>query len=217
MSNTKPLDVYVLFAADAKYIKIAEDGCLAIFEDEASAKIAKRSSPGSDYKHVNYYSQKQVDQLQSERDELRARVESQHNQLLEIHRVTSHIAGVEVEPADYSETLTVRRVKEMAMLINQISELLLESRARVDDLEFLRVIPVIPCDPAWLLRKQAEAVERFANENRLWSSDRPSPYCLHENVIEDAQRLRQQADELEKPGGDHAVDLLLKSPIHKVI
>lgn len=63
--SDKPLDVYVLYATDTeqRFIKIAEDGFLAIFDDEASAKRAKRRNPDTDYKHVNYYSQKQVDTL----------------------------------------------------------------------------------------------------------------------------------------------------------
>ncbi|MEC8823468.1 MAG: hypothetical protein VX673_05800 [Pseudomonadota bacterium] len=68
--SDKPLDVYVLYATDAeqRFIKIADDGCLAIFDDEASAKRAKRRNPCTDYEHVNYYSQKQVDKMQADNE-----------------------------------------------------------------------------------------------------------------------------------------------------
>jgi hypothetical protein len=74
MSDMKPLCAYVLFAttADKKYIKIDNDGCLAIFEDKISAKTAKKLSPGSDFVKVNYYTEKQVEQLKARVTELEA-------------------------------------------------------------------------------------------------------------------------------------------------
>lgn len=48
--------------------------------------------------------------------------------LLEIHRVAAHIAGVELPTED--DQLTVKRVKQMAMLINQMSGWLDEARAQ---------------------------------------------------------------------------------------
>jgi len=65
MSTLKPLSVYVLFSTDTddRYIKVNTDGCLAIFEDELSAETAKKRCPGADFKPVNYYTEKQLEQL----------------------------------------------------------------------------------------------------------------------------------------------------------
>jgi hypothetical protein len=75
MSDLKPLPVYVLHATDADkaYIKIYKDGCLGIFDDEISAKTAKRRYPGTDVTPVNYYTEKQVAQLKERIVELEAR------------------------------------------------------------------------------------------------------------------------------------------------
>lgn len=51
---------------------------------------------------------------------LSRRLESHHADLLKIHRVAAHVAGV--EPPTDDDHLTVKRVKQMAMLINQLSE-----------------------------------------------------------------------------------------------
>lgn len=76
--SDNPLDVYVLHATDMeqKFIKVADDGCLAIFDDEASAKRAKRRNPDTDYKQVNYYSQRQVDHMQDRIAELEAELQA---------------------------------------------------------------------------------------------------------------------------------------------
>ncbi|HET8799646.1 MAG TPA: hypothetical protein VFN01_00545 [Marinobacter sp.] len=75
---------------------------------------------------------KPVHAQRSEMDELRQRVESQHNDLLEIHRITAWVASVKLEPHDYEETLTVRRVREMARLINLMSGWIDEYQAAAD-------------------------------------------------------------------------------------
>jgi hypothetical protein len=74
MSDIKPLCAYVLFATDSdkEYIKINGDGCLAIFDDELSAKNAKKRCPHTDFKRVSYYTEKQVDQLKARVDALEA-------------------------------------------------------------------------------------------------------------------------------------------------
>jgi hypothetical protein len=74
MSDMKPLCAYVLFATDAekKYIKINGDGCLSIFDDELSAKAAKKKCHGTDFVKVNYYTEKQVKQLKARVAELEA-------------------------------------------------------------------------------------------------------------------------------------------------
>jgi hypothetical protein len=72
MSDMKPLSVYVLFAIDADktYIKMNTDGCLSIFDDELSAENAKKRCPGTDFAQVNYYTEKQLEQLKARLDEL---------------------------------------------------------------------------------------------------------------------------------------------------
>jgi hypothetical protein len=79
--DIKPLSAYVLFATDADqaYIKINDDGCLAIFEDELSAKTAKKKCPGTDFVQVNYYTEKQVEQLKTRVAELEAHAQYINN------------------------------------------------------------------------------------------------------------------------------------------
>ena len=74
----------------------------------------------------------EITTLRQQLEQAEARVASQHEQILEIHRVTSAIAEVKIEPADYSETLTVRRVKEMAQLINFMSGLIDEHETEAE-------------------------------------------------------------------------------------
>lgn len=76
MTDMAPLGVYVLYATDTdeKYIKIGQDGSLAIFDDEQSAKAVKLSHPKTDYKQVNYYSEKQVKKLYHQLEQAQSRV-----------------------------------------------------------------------------------------------------------------------------------------------
>lgn len=66
-----------------------------------------------------------------------------------------------------------------------------------------RIAKLTPANArAWLLRKQAEAVEAFAeDEGRRW------PTTLARGLVaaakQYAQSLRQQANEAEKAGGEH--------------
>jgi hypothetical protein len=74
VSMLDPLRVYVLFdaGADQQYIKMDDAGCLAIYDDELFAETAKKRCPESDFKPVNYYTEKQVDKLQARVAELEA-------------------------------------------------------------------------------------------------------------------------------------------------
>jgi predicted nucleic acid-binding Zn-ribbon protein len=54
---------------------------------------------------------------------------------------------------------------------------------------------------AWLLRKQAEAVEAATNEHEIKSPTDDSK-CYSVALRDYAKRLRQQADEAERAGGE---------------
>jgi hypothetical protein len=72
MNDMKPLSVYVLVAtnADQKYIMIDADGCLAIFDNDIYAQIAKKRCPGAELLQANFYTEKQVEQLKARVAEL---------------------------------------------------------------------------------------------------------------------------------------------------
>lgn len=81
------------------------------FEQRADAEYLPGSPGGSPNEEM-----KMLEKLGQLQDSL----ESHHRDLLAIHRVASHIAGV--EPPTEDDTLTVKRVKQMAMMINQLSD-----------------------------------------------------------------------------------------------
>lgn len=64
----------------------------------------------------------------------------------------------------------------------------------------------------YVLRKQAEAVEHYGEALGMWLKDLPGSPCASfvegitsaaEQAGRQAQRLRQQADEAERAGGEH--------------
>jgi alanyl-tRNA synthetase len=155
---------------------------------------------------------KERNQLRQQLAQSEARVASQHEQIREIHRVTSAIAEVKIEPADYSETLTVRRVKEMARLMNLMSGWIDDYKARIAELEADNlhqrerrnaarecIKKMGKSNKAAILRAQADAVERSAL--LFPGRDLTDIRC---SLHGEAQRLRNQADELEKTGGSDA-------------
>lgn len=81
------------------------------FEQRADAEYLPGSPGGSPNEEM-----KMLEKLSQLQDSL----ESHHRDLLAIHRVASHIAGV--EPPTEDDTLTVKRVKQMAMMINELSD-----------------------------------------------------------------------------------------------
>jgi len=76
----------------------------------------------------------EIYQLKGQLEQAQARLQSVHADLLEIHRVTAHVAGWTGEPLR-DEHLTVRRVKEMSIWLNRTVQELDRSRARVAELE----------------------------------------------------------------------------------
>jgi len=85
----------------------------------------------------------EIDGLNLHIEHLQARLESVHNDLLEIHRVTAHVAGWTGEPLR-EDHLTVRRVKEISIWLNRTVQELEQSRARVAELETGMASAVVP-------------------------------------------------------------------------
>lgn len=102
-------------------------------------------------------------------DRLQASLESHHRDLLAIHRVASRIAGV--EPPTEDDTLTVKRVKQMAMMINQLSD---GQAAREQEGE-----------SEWLIQLRGD----YLATRGIW--ERPS-HCGYTNDIHEAGRFSEE-------------------------
>lgn len=78
--------------------------------------------------------------------EIESSLESHHRDLLKIHRVAAAVA--QVEPITEDDTLTVKRVKQMAMLINQLSPVHeMEPVARVQSIRPMECTAVVRWKP----------------------------------------------------------------------
>lgn len=164
MDDINPLSVCVLYATDSdeKYIKIGQDGSLAIFDDEQSAKAVKLSHPKTDYKQVNYYSENQVKKLYHQLEQAQARV-------VELEAAASERCDAPVgwiPPEKYNSA-----IESKMGFFKTIKEL----RARVSDYE--------------ALTDELDATTRRC-------------YLSGPTVVNQFKRLRQQADEIEKAGGE---------------
>lgn len=79
-------------------------------------EIKGDNSPAGILKH---WQRKTKDECAREILRCYERIEKQHRELLDIFKITSHVAGV-TGPNSDDQTLTVRRVQDMAQMINWI-------------------------------------------------------------------------------------------------
>lgn len=88
--------------------------------------------------------------------------------------------------------------------VQDLRQQLTKREARVAELEAKAMQVGIDYSQAFILRKQAEAVERLKDGALGMLVDENMQAYVEMEVIGDyAQRLRQQADEAERTGGDH--------------
>ena len=116
--------------------------------------------------------QRQVSELQAERDQLRTQLKQAEARVAELRELVSLFGKLPFNCHDY---MTEKQWEKICWI-----------HAEIDD----------DTSQPWLLRKQAEAVESQAKEwnpeEQTYSGRKP-----HKELVAEAQRLRQQAEAVE--------------------